>query len=307
MDKKDINLLPEDLRQKKIQIPKIKIERSFDLSKPEKIEKVRKEKVELKKSVPKIEPERKEEKRENKGDEEKTQKGIFTIAKAKPDFFSQLKSIFTTPVKGGFSFKNFLKLIKEKTERAPSFHLNVNLLLKEGDVFGTKEKNLLKKLYLEAIVCLIIILIFSAYLFFLDWNMGDEGKKIRKEISIAENQITVFKKEEKKLINIQKKVLYIKDLLNQHIYWTRFFALLEKYTLPDVYYTDFSSSINQPLALNGIAKNSQTLVGQVITLQNAADFVDEMEAKDISLVSENTDEVSFTLNLVLNPDIFLKD
>ncbi|TSC95595.1 MAG: hypothetical protein Athens101410_469 [Parcubacteria group bacterium Athens1014_10] len=335
MSKKDINLLPEDLRGRiKINTPKIKIEKSFELNDPQKSEKFKNDKIELKKTSPtpifteikevediaplpgkessreeKTEKKKEfssendlkypEEKTENKGESGK--KGVLIISKKKPNIFSKLRLIFSKFEKENFSFKKLFDLTKKKDKR--HFHLDVNLIFKENEFLKSKEKEILVKIYLEIIASLFIVFIFYFYLIFLEWKIGDEGKKTEGEILKIEAQINNFKKEEKDLLSIQEKFLYVKDLFEKHIYWTKFFDFLEKYTLSDVYYSKFEYSLDNPLELSGIAKNSETLARQVISLRNASDFIEKLEIKQIDILKEK--EVSFVLNIILAPDIFL--
>lgn len=320
MENKDINLLPEDLRRKKFKIPKIKIGGTVDFSnppkdifeeaednsmksvplpapKPEKIENIKEESFEVRREPLKKAP--REEVIKLKEDIEKNQKGMFTMAKSKPVVSVELKEFFN----------NFLAKFTSNSSKSPKkkigiTSLNINLIFGVGDTLGTREKKLLRIIYAEVIVCLIIIISVYSYLVFSQWKMGDEGKKLQQEIINTDDQIVAFKREQKDLVDIQKKLIYIKDLAAKHVYWTKFFALLEKYTLPDVYFNDFGVSTDKGISLKCTAKDSKAMVRQVIAFQNAKDFIAGMEVNDIGLVSDKG-EVSFILNVGLAPDVFL--
>lgn len=323
MENKNINLLPEDLRNKKIKLPKIKIGgndgfsnppedifentedksmktvpqsalRSNSSPKPEKI--IKEEKFEMRRDVPRKEP--KEEIIKLKEDIEKTKKGVFTMTKSKPVVSSGLKDFFNNLVAKLFSGGS--KLPKKKSEATS---LNINLIFGAGDTLGTREKKLLRIIYIEIVLCLVVIISFYSYLIFSQWKMGDDGKKLQQEIVNTDEQISNFKKENKDLVNIQKKLIYIKDLAAKHVYWTKFFALLEKYTLPDVYYNDFGASTDKGIGLKCTARDSQAMVKQVLAFQNAPEFISGVEIRDIGLVSDKG-EVSFILNVGLAPDVF---
>ena len=354
--KKDINLLPEDLRKKKIKIPKIKIEKKFDfrLSEPEESEKSKAEKIKLSRNKQEEPKEIKDAAGKDKNDknklpsapassssskpyrqkqvpielskveeshpaekdkegavpkssseekEEESKKRILSISKVKLGILPRLQEILSNYFKA-----DFLKPGDkgDKKDKKRPFHLDVNLILKDEELFESEEKKAFKKICIEIVACFITIFIFYFYFLFCQWRIGDEGEKTKAEISKIENQIMTFQSEEKTLLDIQEKVLYVKNLLDGHIYWTKFFALLEKYTLEDVYYVDFKTSAGSDLSLSGVARDSNSLVRQIVSFKNAVDFIDSVEIKDITLAADK-EEVSFLVNLVLKEDVFIKN
>ncbi len=323
MENKNINLLPEDLRNKKIKFPKIKIGGNADFSKPpedifekteyksikaasqsvpnpnpapkpEKI--IKEEKFEVRKEVPKKEP--RAEIIKLKEDIEKTQKGVFTMTKSKPVVSPGLKDFFSNLVAKFLSGRS-----KSPKKKIGTTSLNINLIFGAGDTLGKRENKLLRIIYIEVTLCLIVIISVYSYLIFSQWKMGDQGEKLQQEIINTDEQIAKFRREYKDLVNIQKKLIYIKDLAVKHVYWTKFFALLEKYTLPDVYYNDFGASTDKGIGLKCTARDSKAMVRQVLAFQDAPEFIAGVEATGIGLVSDKG-EVSFILNVGLAPDVF---
>ncbi len=358
MLKKNINLLPEDLRKNIGKISKIQPKKDFDLSTPtkdvfgifrknkdnaskgdevleEQDNSISNKTTEEMKSAPIPKPlfsekKKTEEKKpvftaslatssaqgyggskkaaaEEEKKATKTAKGIFTISKSRPEIFFLLKLFFAKfnkPGQENFIFKKIFGALGKDIKSTSPQHLNINLVLKEEEFFEAKGKEILKTLYIEIAICLSVILVFYFALAFSQWRIGDKGKKMKIEITSVEGQIDKIKKDNKEMIDVQKKLLYIKDLLSKHVHWTNFFVLLEKYTLPEVYYEGFDSAIGETLDLKGTAKNSQDMVRQIIALRNAFDFIQSVEVKDITALKEK-EEVSFIIGLTLVPEIFL--
>ncbi len=108
-------------------------------------------------------------------------------------------------------------------------------------------------------------------------------------------------------VAVQGNLKTIKELLNSHIYWTKFFGLLEKYTLADVFYTNFSMSGKEKLTIAATGRDYITVAKQLVAFQDAADFAKTVK---IDAAAAQTDEqnqisgVTFTINLDLGPDVF---
>lgn len=107
-------------------------------------------------------------------------------------------------------------------------------------------------------------------------------------------------------------------ILATHVYWTKFFEKIEKYTLPDVYYTGgFNASTSGLLILQATAPDFETVSKQLVVLKNAPDFVQDVSitsaqrqsASVTTILPEGAvlaSHVTFTINLNLAPDIFYK-
>lgn len=122
-------------------------------------------------------------------------------------------------------------------------------------------------------------------------------------IAQIEAKLLEFEDISKEINQTGKEISLVYDALNKHIYWTNFFALLEKYTLADVSYGGFSAVNNGALTLDAFAPDYYTVAKQLKILQEeqASEFVSSVE---ISAASLEEDKVSFNVSLTLNPDLF---
>ncbi len=108
---------------------------------------------------------------------------------------------------------------------------------------------------------------------------------------------------------LRKKVEKIDQLWKEHVYWTDFFELLEKYTLDGVHYKSFSADLSGEFVLPTEAINYGILARQIVAFEQSNNFVKEVSVDNISLVSEpggGVAGVSCDLNLKIAPEVFKK-
>lgn len=148
-----------------------------------------------------------------------------------------------------------------------------------------------------------VIVVF--YFGLLTWNtrLTSIGQRTNENIKNTENALAKFEDSVKRINDTGQEIQRVYDLLNKHIYWTNFFALLEKYTLPEVKFSGFAATNNGALTLNATAPDYATMAKQLKILQTerAKEFVTEV---DISGGTKSDTGVSFSVALVLNPDLF---
>lgn len=143
------------------------------------------------------------------------------------------------------------------------------------------------------------------YFGLLTWNtrLTSIGQRTNENIKNTESALAKFEDSVKRINATGQEIQRVYDLLNKHIYWTNFFALLEKYTLPEVKFSGFAATNNGALTLNATAPDYATMAKQLKILQTdqAKEFVTEV---DISGGTKSETGVSFSVALVLNPDLF---
>lgn len=102
----------------------------------------------------------------------------------------------------------------------------------------------------------------------------------------------------------------VKNLLYNHVTWSKFFAFLEQFTVPEVYYTNFSVNavVDDYIVFDAVALNLQSGLKQYLVLQKyATDYCDEVEMTGLNLVSgedDNEQSVTFNLRFKIKPSIF---
>ena len=198
------------------------------------------------------------------------------------------------------SFHFGLSTLKGKGKK---FKLNINLVPAElafKDEVGIRRKTI-------ALVLSIIVaglLVFGAH-----FTIGVIQKRVTRDMFIKQNEIlelnmAVGKSQQGKTetIVLQRKLLSLDKILDNHIRWTKFFTLLEKYTLEGVYYDGMSADINGQLELPVSASSYREGAKQIVVFENADDFIKSIEVGDISLdvaSNQGVSGVSFDLKIEL--------
>ena len=109
---------------------------------------------------------------------------------------------------------------------------------------------------------------------------------------------------EREVLNYQKKINDFSSLLASHKYSSQVFFLIESVTHPKVTFSSFALNVGgQSIALPGVTDSFQTLDQQLFILKNEK-LIKNVELSGISFAKDG--KISFDLNLVLDPQIFVK-
>lgn len=173
----------------------------------------------------------------------------------------------------------------------------------------TRSWKQISKLLLVALIGSVIIVGgFYGYLFFRAKSI--EGQKNTKidQITDLEQQILNYESLNKDISGLGDQIRYMHFLLSFHFYWSNFFDMLEKYTIPEVHYQGLSAGNSGALTLHAVADNFDSVAKQIKVLEqeNAKEFVMATDVSGASY-SESDDSVTFDITLVLNPRLFVYD
>lgn len=292
-----INLLPEDIKKeepkKKTEISKVEM---FWPAKP--------------KPVLEVEPEAK----------------TAVKPEIKPEMEPEIKPEVATPsTKKG---TNFVSILKQGIQKFVQNLTAKKKLTEEeaGDIrrplrsFGPsapevtlmpEELPITKRMIQERILILLAVIVFSVLVVFMVWVWATwrfevvqgEINRIKTDMATTEAQIISYNDLIKEVRALEQKAERISDLLNNHIYWTKFFKLLETYTIPDVYYGDFNGDTSGKIILPSVGRNLIAAARQLIALSNAPDFVQTVTITDLTGGMKG---VTFNTNLILVPEVFKK-
>ena len=189
--------------------------------------------------------------------------------------------------------------------------LDVNLIPEE--LARYPELELPKKLFASGMMLFIaVLLVIGAYLgiAWYQFKIIQEIKESEAEIISINEEISNYEKDKQAALELQQYLQVTRELLNNHVYWTKFFSSLEKYTLDEVYYNSFSMSGKDELAISAVGKDYNSVAKQLVALQQASDFIKSVK---IDAASAEIDQkegvylgVSFNINLQFQPNVFLK-
>lgn len=158
-------------------------------------------------------------------------------------------------------------------------------------------------LLLAATSSILVVIALYGSLFVQQQTIIEKQKKQQQELAAIEKKILDFQDLNKNIQNLGKEITMVQDTLSKHIYWTKFFALLEKYTLPEVHYSGLSAGNSGALTLVASADSYETLARQLKLLQQetAKEFVAEVA---ISSATRSLQGINFNIVLTLNSDLF---
>ncbi|PLX25751.1 hypothetical protein C0580_01590 [Candidatus Parcubacteria bacterium] len=164
-------------------------------------------------------------------------------------------------------------------------------------------KQISNLILLSLVGSLVILGISYGSLFIQERNIKNKQDNRDRQISDLEVQILKFETFNKTVEVLGKDIKMTHKAINEHIYWTNFFNLLEKYTVSDVYYAGFAAGNDGALTLSAVGGSYDSVAKQLKLLQQpeASEFV---EAVSITGAQKGGEGVTFSVVLVLNKDLF---
>jgi hypothetical protein len=206
---------------------------------------------------------------------------------------------------------------KQKGQDLDTFRFGANLLPEDTE---KKVAQLLPSKFRKFIFSILLLLVlFSSVWGGLSWlklKVFTKVQQINGDIQRVQLEVLEYEKDANDIKKLQDRYVVIKDLLDNHIYWTSFFARLEQYTRADVYYTSFAvqSIEGGQITLAAKAKNVEAVAKQIKLLQSAEDFAQEVNVNGISvqtLVEQRGDVpamevVDFNIHIKLAEGVFSK-
>ncbi len=159
-------------------------------------------------------------------------------------------------------------------------------------------------MFLSILASVVILGLFYGVLYWQEQDIAHKQKIQQDKITEIEKNILNFTELNKNISDLGKEIKLVQETLNKHIYWTNFFSLLEKYTLPDVSYQGLSAGNNGALSLSATASSYDSVAKQLKILEDssAREFVSSVKIN--SARQEDNRGVTFGINLVLNPKLF---
>lgn len=145
-----------------------------------------------------------------------------------------------------------------------------------------------------------------------------EAEKIENEIQGYLKLISDAKSELNEIDIFQKKLSMVTGILDRHIYWNRFFALLEEVTLTKVFYeSKFQGDTSGEFKFSAKAKNYKDITDQIKFLKSDNKNIISADTNKGSLAEvnrldadkngqANDSKIEFEIDLKVKPEIFYK-
>jgi hypothetical protein len=171
-------------------------------------------------------------------------------------------------------------------------------LVPEG--FRQKKEKTSKKLVIIPIVLAVITGIVCAGLFFYEKTLSDKVSGLDNEIDQINQKIS--NELDTEVISFQKHLNNLKKMLDDHIYYSNVFGLIEKNTVPTVSFESFNGDVSsRKVQLEGKAISFSSLAKQVVAFREA----EEISRVDFSSASIGTDGgIGLDISLFLKQEMF---
>jgi len=210
----------------------------------------------------------------------------------------------------------------KKLKKAPAKHkyeviprlkklaLDINLIPQE--LLAIKEKSpRAQAVVLLLAVILPALLVYGAYLLlgYFQAGLNQQISDRQSQISGLNTEIAKYQREEDQRNADREKILAVKNVLDHRVSWTKFFDLLEKYTLDGVYYGGITLDTTGQFLLPATADNYETALKQVVAFREAKDFIKSAEINSLQLsgtAQAGITGVSFQLKIALQDGIINK-
>jgi hypothetical protein len=142
----------------------------------------------------------------------------------------------------------------------------------------------------------------------------DQADQTTQEVEKVNIKINALRPEQQKAVLFKSQTSAIGSILDQHVYWTQFFTLLEKYTLPEVEYQSFAGSFtpgaNPTFSISATTNSFDSVARQILAFREAVDQGDFISASLIDsgnrLVDKETGQetVQFTVQITVLEKVF---
>lgn len=193
---------------------------------------------------------------------------------------------------------------------APSDQTNLDVNLIPEGLANQEEQNFLKRLVRSGgLVALTLAVVGLAYLGIIWYKVtvNRQVDGVTAEVNQLEGTIAAIQADTERAGSLQQRLDLVSGLLDRHQYWTELFAILEAHTIDDVYYTNFSMAGTEKVVLTAVGKDYQSVARQLVAFQQASDAITGVEINSALANLDdagNYQDVNFTINLTLNPDVF---
>ncbi|MFW0862607.1 MAG: PilN domain-containing protein [Candidatus Komeilibacteria bacterium] len=177
-------------------------------------------------------------------------------------------------------------ILKKKLEEGGSEKVrkgfDVNLL---PATFRFRSTNkLISMMSVWLIVTIIILVGIFTVISFYGLKVTEEGLALEVEIEELDKEIAKYSGDLNDAESWQLKLSAVDSLLRSHVYWTNFFDVLEKTTLPEVYYSGFTASlVNSDINLASYAKSFTTVAEQLIAYERFPEIFGGFSVAEASL------------------------
>lgn len=133
---------------------------------------------------------------------------------------------------------------------------------------------------------------------------------LENEKAQIEKQIQESRADENKIAQIKTKIILANTFLDKHLYWDKFFEIMESRTVQGVRYETFKIDNTGQLKLDAVAENFEVLSQQISKFNNSADYFSNIEMSSVSVDQDKKTGkiggIDFFISMNVDTDIFYK-
>ncbi|MEK7648781.1 MAG: hypothetical protein AAB400_02565 [Patescibacteria group bacterium] len=195
---------------------------------------------------------------------------------------------------------------KEKKAKRPDGKSAVTVNLATKEIMKEAAKKIEKKSIKTVTISVVAALALAALSYGGVLIYGQLQKRtfetVTSPLPDVEKEISKLESRSKELIAFQSKLVAIKSLFDEHLYWSDVFKKIENATLPEVSYINISIAPNMSISVNGVARDYTTLGRQLMSFTRSKEFISGAEISNASAVLDSEGKISgvnFSMNLVL--------
>jgi hypothetical protein len=192
----------------------------------------------------------------------------------------------------------------EKEDPAEEDEMEVNLLPKRKQLLSDKQMIVSYAL----IVIISFLVVISPFVYYKSENKGYEETNLdlQTDIEKIQKKNNELKRQIDELGPLSKKMKVLLPILDNHIYWSEFYPVLELYTAKNVYFVSLDSDTKEnKVSLSAKALNLRDVAEQLVILHENPDITN-IRLESLSFVETDIPEdtkLDFSLTYTINPNI----
>lgn len=182
--------------------------------------------------------------------------------------------------------------------------VDVNLIPKEYRKRKEKLSAIFSKTGGIALILFILSLLFYGGLLLYQGKLSENLESIKEEVMLLDQKRDPDT--EKAIIDSDKRLEVLKELFEEHFYWSKIFSKIEELVVSEAYFSQSKLSFSEEMVDVSFAGNTltyTTLARQILSFQEESS-VEKVKVSGISLSSDGG--IDFNLEVVFSKDILLK-
>lgn len=168
------------------------------------------------------------------------------------------------------------------------------------------------------VVTLFFLSLCGALLYLWQQRQNRQAADVTNRFSKINQLITLTENEVGGVLDFRTRLIMVNDMLSRHIYWNNFFSFLEKNTLPNVFYQDFTGTPDGEYVLRARTDSFDSMAKQIKVFRRSADVL-EVNSEGGDMVKNEPDEkasssegvapvtqLNFSIHLKIKPELFFR-